>query len=280
MRYTCLCLLICSVGWAQAPEPDSEGCKDSKIINRIRGCTIAECRVTEHDEVEMRIADKSGEMTTKNVEGALERLELVCPHNISPFQIIRNMQNAFRTAGFEQVFSGKESSDHHYLTVKKGAQWVGIETYLNGDTPTYIFTALLAKDVDQQLEASAEAWGAALESTGRIRIYGINFDTAKATIRPDSEKVLGELLKLLQQKAGWNVLIEGHTDNVGAKAANLALSRQRSESVIAWLAAHGVDKARLSSAGLGDTKPVGDNTTEEGRARNRRVEIVRLSGAS
>jgi OmpA-OmpF porin, OOP family len=280
MKYACLCLLICSVGLAQAPEPDSEGCKDSKLINRIRGCNISECRVTEHDEVELRLADKGGETVTRNVEGALERLEFLCPHNISPFQIMRNMQNAFKTAGFEQVFSGRESSDHYYLTVKKRAQWIGLETYINGSEPTYIFTAILSKDVDQQLEATAEAWGSALETSGRVQIYGINFDTGKATIRTDSENVLGELLKLLEQKADWSVLVEGHTDNVGAKAANVALSRQRSEAVIAWLAAKGLDKTRLSAAGLGDSKPVADNTTEEGRAKNRRVEVVKLSGTS
>jgi OmpA-OmpF porin, OOP family len=69
--------------------------------------------------------------------------------------------------------------------------------------------------------------------------------------------------------------MEGHTDNVGAKSANQMLSQKRAEAVVAWLGSHGVDRARLKASGLGDTKPVGDNATEEGRAKSRRVKLVK-----
>jgi outer membrane protein OmpA-like peptidoglycan-associated protein len=83
-------------------------------------------------------------------------------------------------------------------------------------------------------------------------------------------------VKLLNADAGLKLRVEGHTDNVGGKAANQALSDQRAAAVVAWLASHGVTKARLAAQGFGDTKPVADNATEEGRAKNRRVELVRM----
>ena len=159
--------------------------------------------------------------------------------------------------------------------MKKGPQWVAVEPYLNGE-PYYRQITVLEKLVDQQLAATAEAWTSEIESSGRVRIYGINFDTGKATIKPDSEAALNELLKMLKAKPDWNMMLEGHTDNVGAKPANLALSRQRADAVAAWLAGKGVDKARLSTAGFGDSRPVADNTTDEGRAKNRRVEVAKL----
>jgi outer membrane protein OmpA-like peptidoglycan-associated protein len=88
--------------------------------------------------------------------------------------------------------------------------------------------------------------------------------------------VLSEVAKMLQANASWAMLVAGHTDNVGRREMNLSLSRQRAESVIAWLAGHGIDKARLVPAGFGDTRPTADNSSDEGRQKNRRVDLVKL----
>ena len=90
------------------------------------------------------------------------------------------------------------------------------------------------------------------------------------------EPVLNELVKLMTTQADWRFRIEGHTDSTGSKAANQTLSAQRAASVAAWLAGQGIDKSRLVTQGLGDSKPVADNGTEEGRAKNRRVELVKM----
>ena len=92
---------------------------------------------------------------------------------------------------------------------------------------------------------------------------------------PDSENTLGEIVKLLQQNADLKLRVEGHTDNQGNAAANQALSERRAQAVMAWLSAHGVEASRLSAKGMGQTKPVADNGAEEGRAKNRRVELVK-----
>jgi OOP family OmpA-OmpF porin len=140
----------------------------------------------------------------------------------------------------------------------------------------YDLTAVKQKQMEQTMTANADGWAEQVNQTGRVTVYGINFDTGKATIRPDSEPALSEMAKMLQANASWAMLVAGHTDNVGAKEMNLALSRQRAESVIAWLAGRGVDKARLVPAGFGDTRPIAQNNDEEGRQKNRRVDLVKL----
>jgi len=86
---------------------------------------------------------------------------------------------------------------------------------------------------------------------------------------------LGEIVKLLQQNPDLKLRVEGHTDNQGNAAANQSLSEKRAQAVVAWLTAHGVEAGRLTAKGLGQTKPVEDNSTEDGRAKNRRVELVK-----
>jgi outer membrane protein OmpA-like peptidoglycan-associated protein len=108
-----------------------------------------------------------------------------------------------------------------------------------------------------------------------VAVYGINFDTGKATLKPESEKVLAELKKLTTGHAQLALRIEGHTDNVGSASSNKKLSEDRALAVKSWLVKNGASEANLASAGFGDSKPLADNKTEEGRAKNRRVELVK-----
>jgi outer membrane protein OmpA-like peptidoglycan-associated protein len=130
--------------------------------------------------------------------------------------------------------------------------------------------------MEQVMTANADGWAQQINQSGRVSVYGINFDTGKSTIRPDSEPALNEVVKLLQANASWAMVVAGHTDNVGTQVTNLALSRQRAQSVIAWLSAHGVDGARLVPAGFGDARPIAENKDDEGRQKNRRVDLVKL----
>lgn len=114
-----------------------------------------------------------------------------------------------------------------------------------------------------------------LTASGRASLYGILFDLDSATIRPESKPVLDEVVTMLRSEPGWKLTIEGHTDSTGPAEHNLQLSRQRADAVKACLTAAGIDAARLRTAGFGASKPVSANTTELGRARNRRVELVK-----
>ena len=117
----------------------------------------------------------------------------------------------------------------------------------------------------------------ALEATGRVTAEGIFFDTNSDRLRPESEPVLKQIGDMLAQHQEMKLGIEGHTDNVGAAAANQALSEKRAAAVKAYLVQKfQVDAARLSSQGFGPTKPVAPNDDEAGRQQNRRVELVKM----
>ncbi len=120
----------------------------------------------------------------------------------------------------------------------------------------------------------ADALKKQLDSAGRVAIQ-VNFATDKADILPTSEPQLAQVLELLRADPALKLSIEGHTDNSGAAAHNRSLSDARAASVVAALAGKGIAADRLQAAGFGADKPVADNGSEEGRARNRRVELVK-----
>ena len=116
----------------------------------------------------------------------------------------------------------------------------------------------------------------ALTAKGRWVTQGILFETGKAELRPESRPVLKEIAATMKKYGDLKILIEGHTDNVGAAASNLTLSDQRAAAVKSTLIADfSVDASRITTKGLGDTKPSAPNTTAAGRSQNRRVEIVK-----
>ena len=259
---------VCLSALAQSTPQDAKGCLDSKVLTRMPGCFIYSCRSSDFDAAEFPIASNGAK---RKVEGLSERLQYHCPPQMSRIQIIRNAQQALKNGGFLIPYQ-VDGSNWAGVTGQKGPQWV----YVESGTGSYQVTTIKMKELDVVMEANADGWAKQIEQSGRASIYGINFDTAKATIRADSEKVLGEVLALLQKNPAWRVAVAGHTDNVGAKNMNLALSRQRAQSVAVWLTGHGIATDRLLPGGFGDFAPVADNATEDGRAKNRRVDLIKL----
>ncbi len=115
-----------------------------------------------------------------------------------------------------------------------------------------------------------------LKKTGRVRLYGINFDSDSEVIRPDSKPTLDQVAAMLKKNAGWKITIEGHTDATSTSEHNQDLSTRRANAVKQYLVTVGTDAARLETSGLGSTKPVATNDTSLGRAANRRVELVKM----
>ncbi len=118
-----------------------------------------------------------------------------------------------------------------------------------------------------------------LDRDCHIALYGIHYDFNKATIRPDSEPTLDKVLALLQARPDLKLEVQGHTDNVGDDAYNQKLSEARAASVLTWLTGKGVVAGRLSATGYGMKQPIADNGNDEGRAKNRRVELQKQSCA-
>ena len=122
---------------------------------------------------------------------------------------------------------------------------------------------------------SADSLKADLDKYGRVVLY-INFDFNKATIRPDGKPIIAQVLKLLQDNPDLKLAVNGHTDTVGTRSYNLNLSEKRAAAVVDALVATGISRSRLSSGGFGPDQPIADNDTEKGRAKNRRVELVKM----
>jgi len=272
MRLLFLCLALCSSAvWAQVPaQADKKGCVENKVVTRMPGCVILRCDSKDFNAVEMpRTKAEKGHQ----VEGEFESTVYRCPSGKSPVELGRNTEAALKNAGFNILYTDVYTGGARFwMTAQKGSQWVKL--YVVSDA--YELTTVKQKQMEQVMTASADGWAQQINQSGRVSLYGINFDTGKSTIRPDSEPVLNELIKLLQANPSWAMVVAGHTDNVGTKATNLALSRERAQSVISWLSVHGVDGTRLVPAGFGDTRPIAENKDEAGRQKNRRVDLVKL----
>lgn len=253
-------------------QEDAAGCKDSPLLTRLSGCAINYCSKSDFDAAELQ-ASLNKDPRTKHVEGKIEKLHYTCTGK-SALQVRRNSEQALRTAGYTLDFSAYDVPEH-YVTAHKGAQWVAVvASEMSGDC-TYDVTTVLTQAMQQEMTSDASAWAAEINKTGHAEVYGIEFDTGKATLRPESEAVLGNVLSLLQAQPDWKMRIEGNTDSTGTKAGNQALSQKRAAAVVAWLVKNGIPSASLLPVGLGDSKPIADNGTAEGRAKNRRVELVK-----
>ena len=198
----------------------------------------------------------------------------------SVIQISRNYANAVRNMGGTVLFEGApqnaECADNNGLqmmvgkVVKDGNElWIEVAT-LGGDD--YYLTLVLKELMKQDVTASDIF--EALKRDGHIALY-INFDTGKSIIKPESQPIIEQIIQMLKANPELKLSVEGHTDNVGKPASNKTLSEERSKAVVSAIVNQGIVTERLSSSGYGQDKPIGDNNTEEGRAKNRRVELVR-----
>ncbi len=113
-----------------------------------------------------------------------------------------------------------------------------------------------------------------LNQKGRVTVY-IHFDKNSAELYEKADPVIEEISTMLLENPDLNLIVEGHTDSIGNPEDNLELSRERAEAVVNALIDKDVDSQRLTSQGYGDTRPIADNDTPDGRAKNRRVELVK-----
>jgi OOP family OmpA-OmpF porin len=268
--YLFLCgALVLGTASLHAQDQDAEGCKDSAIITRMPGSTIHSCENKDVDQKVMPISnDQDGNVKEKTVEGELHSWDYGTREGVSDIQVFRNFETALKKAGFTLVYEDSPGQ----ITAQKGKTWF----FLENSGSYYYQTIVTEKAMEQEVTADASSLSEELNISCHVAVYGIQFGTGKATIQPSSENVLAEIVKLLQQNPDLKLRVEGHTDNQGNAAANQTLSDKRAQAVVVWLTGKGIPAGRLTAKGFGATKPVADNSTEDGRAKNRRVELVKM----
>jgi OOP family OmpA-OmpF porin len=247
---------------------DAPGCKDSPLVSRFPGSVLVACNDKADDAFKFNNLGPKKESRT--IEGELHHNEYTYPKTASKAQVIRNMNTALRMAGYTFDY---DSGPYGDFSVHKGNTWIA--EFINTNY-TYEQTIVTETALTQDVVADAAALSSGLAGSGHAVVNGILFDTGKAEVKPESAAALGEVAKLLKQDPSLKLYVVGDTDNVGAFAANVELSRRRALAVAQALTAqYGIAADRLTAYGDGPTAPVASNDTEDGRALNRRVEVVK-----
>jgi outer membrane protein OmpA-like peptidoglycan-associated protein len=252
--------------------------------------------------------DRSGPEWLK-LQGRATEVRYEVPAGRSSLEVFTNYDLALKGKGFETVFRCADkacftgSVNDLYLLEQQLDPTNGVSTAYSGharyllaklDRPEgYVYTSVFAgeengqtvvflrvleaksMETDRIVAVKAQEMKSDLETTGRINLYGIQFDFDQATIKPESKPTLDEIAKLLAEKPDLRLDIVGHTDGQGTEAYNLDLSNRRAANVVAALVGtYAIDQERLSSRGAGMSQPIAPNNNEEGRAKNRRVELI------
>ena len=253
---------------------DAENCKDHPMFTRMPNTFITECSIN-FDEVEIhmtqeKIDKKEGNKTSINYTYNYD--SKVPPPSF--LQIVKNYENALAKYGGKRIFFNKDQGVATLFVKNDGKDtWVTLSDFGGIGAGQFGLTILEIEAMKQDISATAIM--DEINKSGRIALY-INFETGKSDIKSESQNTVNQVADMLLMNKEMKISIEGHTDNVGTPAANKTLSENRAKAVMNALVLKGVDKSRLSAKGWGQEKPISDNNTDEGKAKNRRVEIVKL----
>ena len=294
---------------AMAQDKDAEGSKDHPLISRYPGSYIDGYNQKEYEEFDLPLGmakDSSGtdpEIFEKHqhLEGKLTLISYTTPAGRSTLEVFRNYKSALAKAGFVTLFECKGSDtgpgecgpmqgyvhhrfeqgaagepDQRYVAAKlarpEGDVYVEVHVHPEGA----LLSLIEMKPMESELiTVDAASLANDLNRSGHASVYGIYFDTGKAEVKPESDAALKEIAKLLQQDPKLKLHVVGHTDNVGTLVSNMDLSRRRADAVAKVLTTkYTIAASRLAAQGVGPLAPVASNKSEEGRAKNRRVELV------
>jgi OOP family OmpA-OmpF porin len=272
-----LLLFLSTISFAFG-QSDSPGSKDYPGITRMPGYYIDEYSDVQFGSAMFKVT-KNENSTDHQIEGHMIKITYRIKEGTpatSMLQVIRNYQNAARTAGGE-VLDDTKGANWYNSTLRLAK--AGKETWIlvEARDDVHWLTVVERQAMQQDIVMDAASMASGLNAKGSVSVYGIYFDTAKSDLKPESEPSLVEIAKLLKDNPTLNVAVVGHTDMVGDQAFNIKLSQARAQSVInALVTKYGIATSRLTPFGNGPYAPVASNKTEEGRAKNRRVELVEI----
>lgn len=292
--------LAVTLGFAQKP-PD-----EHPLVKMYPGSVVqgGQTSVREFDEFELLIGPiaKGGKPSkTQHLEGKIFTADYRNPANRSVLEIYKNYEQALQKAGFQTLYAcngiecgaAEPCCSYHptlrdpsylrrFLAAKlsrpEGDVYVSlaVQSQDTSNAGESMLDVIEVKPMENKELVDAAALSDSVTRTGHAAVYGIYFDTGKADVKPESDAALKEIAKLLQQDAKLKLYVVGHTDNQGTLESNMDLSMRRANTVIQALASkYGVAAARLKALGDGPSAPVASNDSEEGRAKNRRVELVK-----
>ena len=278
--------------------------QDHPLLSPYPGSKIQTRSLREFDQTELPLGPNIGGKFKQamQLEGKITAIKYNNPAGRSTLEIIRNYRAALGQAGFQILFAcdlaecGKASipvatktlgyfnpyhpqSNTRYLAAKleRPAGDVYVAIHVTDYNPASTFVNVIEVKPMQAglVSVNAAALAGDIGRAGHVAVYGIYFDTDKAEVKPESEAALREIAKLVESNARLKLHVVGHTDNVGPLLHNMDLSRRRADAVVKALTTrHGVSAALLHADGVGPLAPVATNQSEEGRAKNRRVELV------
>lgn len=255
-----------------AEQKDAANCKDHPLLTRLTDYWIQSCTLKQFEGYAFSV----GKGAPTRVEGLYTNIRYQPPAGLttkpSTLQVLRNVENAVKQIGGTVVAT---DSSKETLKLAKDGKELWIEVWADW-TGQYILTIVEKATMTQELVASADVFADGLKTTGHIAVEGIYFETGKSELKPESAAAIAEVAKLLKGSASLKLYVVGHTDNAGALDGNMKLSQDRAQSVVqALVKSHGTEAARLKAYGSGPYSPVASNDAEDGRAKNRRVELVK-----
>lgn len=265
-----LCLLSAVLLARAQEEKDVEGGKDHPLFSRMPGFYLSTYDAKDFDSFEPGYpTGESGPWEGKYTK--LYYTRKADTKAVSMVQIARNYANAIKKIGGTilhdegRVILGK---------IEKNGAVTHVQVAAFNDGDDYELVIVESKTMEQEVTVDASALGQSIAETGKATVYGIYFDTGKSIVKPESNPMLEEITKLLKQNLNLQLYVVGHTDNVGGLEPNLKLSADRAEAVVKALVGRGIAASRLKSAGVGPYCPATSNKTDDGKAKNRRVELV------
>jgi outer membrane protein OmpA-like peptidoglycan-associated protein len=254
-------------------EPDRKGCADHPLFpTRMPDFYISDCKTVEFDAFAFKMPNPR---TQNRQEGKLTTItyQLVRgKQDASGVAVVRNYEGALAKIGGAVAQSDPNRWVNGSIVIDGKEAWFEAEKG-NGK----IWLRIVEKQpMKQHIVADALSMSNDLRATGHVAVYGIFFDTGKAVVKPESKAALDEVAKLLKGDPALKLWVVGHTDWVGQVSDNMRLAQARAEAVASELvSAYGINASRLKGYGVGPLAPVAGNDDEAGRAKNRRVDLVK-----